>query len=370
MQNIFAHFRSLDWILIGSSLGLAGIGLFSIYSSSIARNDFSNFEKQLIFLTLGFFAMLAISFFDYRLLRNNSYFIVFLYLVGLIALTGLLIASVIPIPFAPEIRGTHRWYRIGGISIDPVEYVKLILVIIVAKYFALRHVEVYRIRHIVFTGIYFLLPMLLIAFQPDLGSLIMLASLWTILLLVAGIRFRHLFALISLGILLFAFAWSAFLLDYQKNRIISFIEPEFDPLGIGWSQEQAKIAIGNGGFFGKGFGQGTQTQYGFLSEPQTDFIFSAIGEEFGFWGISLVFLFLMALVWRILKIGIEAHNNFSRLYATGLATLLIIQTIINVGMNLGFLPIIGLSLPFVSYGGGMLIATYIGLGILLSIKTH
>jgi rod shape determining protein RodA len=164
--------------------------------------------------------------------------------------------------------------------------------------------------------------------------------------------------------------WSFFLLDHQKERIISFIEPELDPLGIGWSQLQSKVAIGNGGIWGQGFAQGTQTQYGFLSEPQTDFIFAAIAEEFGFVGIFLVFIFLMILVWRILKIGMEANDNFSRLYAAGLATLIIAQTFINVGMNLGLLPIIGLSLPFVSYGGSSLILSYIGLGILLSIKTH
>ncbi len=363
MQNIVTHFRRLDWILIGSSLGLVALGLLSIYSSSIARDIFSSFGKQVIFLGIGLFAMLALSSFDYRLLRNNSYLIISLYLIGLVALVGLFF-------FAPEIRGTHRWYRIAGISIDPVEYVKLILVIIVAKYFALRHVEVYRIRHIVSTGVYFLIPMLLIARQPDLGSLIILSALWIIMLLVAGIRLRHLFTIIFIGILVFALGWSVFLLDYQKIRIISFLEPELDPLGIGWSQEQSRIAIGNGGFFGQGFEKGTQTQYGFLSEPQTDFIFAAIAEEFGLLGVFLLFLLLVLLLWRILKIGIEAQDNFGRLYSTGLGALLIVQTLINVGMNLGLLPIIGLSLPFVSYGGGLLIVTYIGVGILMSIKTH
>ena len=360
---IINHLKRLDWILVGSSLGLVALGLISIYSSSIARDNFGNFEKQIIFLAIGLLGMFAISFFDYRLLRNAPYFILFLYIVGLVALVGLFI-------FAPEIRGTQRWYRLGGISVDPVEYMKLILVIIAAKYFALRHIEVYRIRHIVLTGLYFFVPMLLIAFQPDLGSLVLLGSLWIILLIGAGIRFRHLITILAVGILVFALGWSAFLLDYQKNRIISFLEPELDPLGIGWNQEQAKIAVGNGGIFGKGFAQGTQTQYGFLSEPQTDFIFAAIGEEFGFFGISLLFLLFTLLVWRILKIGAGAQDNFARLYATCLAGLLIGQAFVNVGMNLGFLPIIGLSLPFVSYGGGLLIVTYIGLGILLAIKVR
>ncbi|MEK7542607.1 MAG: FtsW/RodA/SpoVE family cell cycle protein [Patescibacteria group bacterium] len=344
-------------------MGLVGIGALSIYSSSIARNDFSNFEKQLLFLGIGFFGILLVSFFDYRLLRNDPYLILFFYFIGLLALAGLYL-------FAPEIRGIKGWYRIGDISIDPIEYIKFVLIIIMAKYFALRHIEVYRIRHIVLTGIYFFIPILLIAFQPNLGPIFILAILWIVLLLVTGIRFRHLFTLIFVGILVCTLVWSVFLLDYQKSRIVSFFEPELDPLGIGWSQLQSRIAIGSGGMFGQGFGQGTQTQYGFLSEPQTDFIFAAIAEEFGLFGVSLIFLLLLLLVWRVVKIGIAAQDNFSRLYATGLATLLIAQTFINVGMNLGLLPIVGLSLPFVSYGGSSLIATYIGLGVLLSIKTH
>ena len=361
MQNIFLHLRKLDWILIGSSIGLVLMGLTSIYSSSIARNDFANFEKQFAFLGIGVLLMVAISFFDYRLLRNDPYLILFFYFAGLVALAGLLV-------FAPEIRGTQSWYRIGGISIDPIEYIKLILVIVMAKYFALRHIEVYRVRHILRTGIYFVIPIVLIAFQPDLGSVLMLGLLWGALLLVAGIRVRHLLAIVGTGVLIFVMAWSFFLLDYQKDRILSFVEPELDPLGIGWSQLQAEIAIGNGGVFGQGFGQGTQTQYGFLSEPQTDFIYAAIAEEFGLFAILLLFFLLALLLWRIIAIGMTAQDNFARLYAIGLGTLVIVQTFINVGMNLGFLPIIGLSLPFVSYGGSLLIGTYIGLGLLLNIK--
>jgi len=363
MVHIFLHVRKLDWILITSTLGLVAIGLVSIFSSSIARDNFSNFEKQLIFFAIGFCAMLAVSFFDYRLLRNVPYVILFLYFVGLAALAGLLM-------FAPEIRGTKAWYRIGWISVDPIEYVKIVLVVLMAKYFALRHIEIYRMRHIFFTGVYFALPTILIALQPNLGPALILGILWIVLLFVAGIRIQHLLGILAIGILIFALGWSSFLLEHQKNRIISFLEPELDPLGIGWSQLQSKIAIGNGRIFGQGFVQGTQTQYGFLSEPQTDFIFAAIAEEFGLLSISFIFLLLALFIWRVIKIGIHAQDNFSRLYAAGFALLLIASTFINVGMNLGLLPIIGLSLPFVSYGGSSLIATYIGLGILLSIEAH
>ena len=357
------HLKRLDWVIIVTSVFLVGIGLLSLYSSSIGRADFGNFQKQIAFMSIGLLLMFGISFFDYRLLRNNSYLLLSLYFIGVAALAGLLL-------FAPIIRGIQGWYRIGGISVDPIEYMKLVLILVIGKYFAYRHVEVYRIRHIFLTGVYFAIPTFLILRQPDLGSALLLITLWIALLVVAGIKMKHFLGILGLGIVIFALGWGFGLQDYQKDRIISFLKPEFDPLGIGWSQLQSKIAIGNGGFWGQGLGSGTQTQYGFLSEPQTDFIFAALAEEFGFVMILLIFTFLLILLWRILKIGRDAGNNFTRLFAAGIAIIFIAHTFVNVGMNLGLLPIIGLPLPLVSYGGSSLILTYIGLGILQSIKTH
>jgi rod shape determining protein RodA len=158
--------------------------------------------------------------------------------------------------------------------------------------------------------------------------------------------------------------------DYQKDRILSFVSPQMEPLGAGWSQIQAKIAVGAGGIFGQGLGQGSQTQYGFLSEPQTDFIFASIAEEFGMLGVLILFFLFLILIWRIIKIGIASQTNFPRLFASGLAIILVAQIFINIGMNLGFLPIIGISLPLVSYGGSGLIMTLIGLAILENIKVN
>ena len=360
---MISHFRKLDWIVIVASVLLVGIGLLSLYSSSVGSADFGNFQKQIAFMGIGLLLMFGLSFFDYRLLRNNSYLLVSLYFVGVAALVGLLL-------FAPTIRGIQGWYRIGGISVDPIVYMKLVLILIIAKYFAYRHVEVFRIRHIFLTGVYFAIPTFLILRQPDLGSALLLVILWVTLLLTAGIKMKHFIGILGLGILIFALGWGYGLQEYQKDRIVSFLKPEFDPLGIGWSQLQSKIAIGNGGLLGQGFGSGSQTQYGFLSEPQTDFIFAALAEEFGFVMILLIFVLLLILLWRILKIGRDAGNNFTRLFAAGIATIFIAHTFVNVGMNLGLLPIIGLPLPLVSYGGSSLILTYIGFGILQSIKSH
>jgi len=273
--------------------------------------------------------------------------------------------------FAPEIRGVKSWYKIGGLTIDPIEFTKLVLIILLAKYFSTRHVEMYQIRHILLSGFYFLIPAILVFFQPDLGQVIILILLWSGILIISGISFKRFLILVFCFLLIFILAWNFALKDYQKVRVLSFIQPQLaDPLAIGWSQNQAKIAIGSGGVFGQGIGSGSQTQYGFLPEPQTDFIFAAIAEETGLIGVSVLFFLFSILIWRISKIVLSAQTNFPRLFASGFVILLISQIFIHIGMNIGILPIIGISLPLISYGGSSLIATFIELGILQSIKTH
>ena len=333
MHAFFLHLRNIDLGIAIPAILLSMFGLISLYSSSIGLEDFGNFQKQIVFLLMGIVLMLGISYFDWRVVRNDPYFLFILWVIGVIALALLFV-------IAPEIRGVKSWYKIGNISIDPIEYIKIVLLVLMAKYFSLRHVEMYKIRHILLSGLYFGIPILLIFLQPDLGSASLLAILWIVLLLVFGIKLRHFLVLLMTGAVLFSFGWGVLLQDYQKGRIISFLEPELDPLGIGWSQAQSKVAIGNGGILGQGIGQGTQTQYGFLSEPQTDFIFAAIAEEFGLFGVTfLIFLFLI-LLYRMFKIGLSAQSNFPRLFVAGFATLLIAQFFVNVGMNLGLLPII------------------------------
>ncbi len=361
MASIIAHFKKLDWIIIFSVLLLVAIGLLSIYSSSLS-GDFLNFKKQIIFLGIGLFILVLFSFFDWRVFRDNPYLILVLYFFSLLALVGLFF-------LAPEIRGVKSWYRLGPLAFDPIEFTKIILIILLAKFFSMRHIEMYRVVHILLSGMYVFLPATLIFFQPNFGSALILIIFWIAILIISGIKTRHFLILIILGLLSLILIWSFLLKDYQQERIISFLQPQIEPLGIGWSQKQAQIAIGTGGIFGQGIGQGSQTQYGFLTVPQTDFIFSAIAEEMGFFGVTILLILFSILIWRIFKIALLAKTNFSRLFAVGFATLLISQAFIHIGMNLGLLPIIGISLPLVSYGGSGLIATFIGLGILQSIRT-
>ncbi len=359
-RQIIKHFKKLDWILIMSAFLLVGIGLLSLYSSSLRENDFFNFHKQIIFFGIGVFLMFLFSFFDYRMIKNNSYLMLLAYFLGCLALLGLFF-------FAPEIRGSRGWYKLGPLSVDPIEFMKIILIVLLAKYFSMRHIEMYSLKHILVSGCYLALPTFLIFFQPDLGSILILISLWVGILIISGIKLKHFLILILCGILIFALSWSFLLKDYQKSRIVSFIQPQLEPLGIGWNQNQSKIAIGNGGLFGQGIGKGSQTQFGFLPEPQTDFIFAAIAEEMGFVGIFCLFFLFLILVWRIFRTALFSQTNFSRLLASGVGIVLISQIFINAGMNLGLLPIVGISLPFISYGGNNLVITFLALGILQNI---
>jgi len=362
MRGFTGYLQNFDWILIVSAVLLIAFGLLSIYSSSLGMEGFDNLKKQLIFAAIGLVLMFSLSFIDYRVLRNDPYLILSLYFVCLVLLAGLFF-------FAPEIRGVKGWYKLGPISIDPIEFTKIILIILLAKYFSKRHIEVYRIRYVALSGFYVLLPAILVFFQPDLGSVLILFALWLGLLVISGIKLKHFLLLILLALLVLALSWGFLLKDYQKERITSFIIPT-DPLGIDWNQNQAKIAIGAGGITGQGIGMGSQTQYGFLPEPQTDFIFAAIAEETGLIGVTVLLLLFAVLVWRIISIAILSRTNFSRLFATGLSILIVSQIFIHIGMNLGILPIIGISLPLVSYGGSGLVVFLGGLGILQSMKNN
>jgi rod shape determining protein RodA len=361
-MKIFFHFKKLDWLIIISAVLLVGIGLLSIYSSSFGRGDFLNLKKQAIFFGIGFFLMFLFSFFDWRALRDNHYLILTFYFISCLSLIGLFF-------FAPEIRGVKSWYKFDEISIHPVEFLKIILIVLLAKHFSLRHIEMYRIKHIFQSGLYVLIPAFLIFLQPDMGQVIILVLLWLGILIISGIKIRHFVFLILFFLLILLLSWGTVLKDYQKDRIMSFLIP-YDPLGVSWSQNQSKIAIGSGGFLGQGIKKGGQTQYGFLPEPQTDFIFAALAEETGLMGVSVTLILFLLLIWRLMKVAFSSQTNFPRLFSAGLSILLISQIFINIGMNLGMIPVIGIPLPFISYGGSGLIAIFIGLGILQNLKIN
>ncbi len=362
-EKIVNHLKQMDWILILCTAVLIGFGLVYIYSSSFPKADFLSFKKQCIFFVAGFFMMLIISFIDWRIFRDSPYLILALYAFNILTLAFLFF-------FAPEIKGIKGWYRIGPILVDPVGPLRIILIILLSKYFSERHIEMYNIKHILISAIYVAIPFSLIALQPDLGSALILLFLWLGILVVSGIRTMHFFILLFCFILLFVISWNHFLRPYQQERILSFLMPQSEPLGAGWSQSQSRIAIGSGGIWGKGFRRGTQVQLGFLTLPQTDFVFSAIAEEFGFVGVLILFFLISVLFLRIVKIALNCKTNFPRLFALGFSILFISQSFVHIGMNLGLLPVIGISLPLVGYGGSDLLSNILAIGILQGLVVY
>lgn len=358
------HFIKLDWILIFSILILCIIGLLMIYSNNFGIPGLkNNFPKQIVWISLGFIVIFGLSFFDYRFLKNNSSLIVLIYLLSVFSLISVLFLG-------KEVRGAESWFSFKGINFEPVELAKISVLILFAKYFSNRHIEMYRLRHIFISGLYTFVPFLFVLIQPDLGSAIIIFSIWLSIVIFAGIKTKHFLAILLIGAVISVFAWTNFLTDQQKARIIGFLYPEDDPQGIGYHKIQSVTAVGAGKLFGLGFGRGLQTHSQFLPESTTDFIFASIAEEWGFTGCLILIFIFSILIWRIVKIGIESPNNFTRFFSLGLALYIFIQTSINLGMNLGILPITGISLPFVSYGGSNLITLCLAIGILQNIKTQ
>ncbi len=355
MKNLIRRILKADLIIIVIPVFLTIIGLLIIFFNPSLKNPFA-FQKQLTFLLIGLALMVLLSFIDWRAFQENSYLLLAIYLASNFLLIGLFF-------FAPEIRGVKNWYRFLGVSIDPVEFICLSLMLLLAKYFSSRHVEMYRVRHIFFSGLYAFLPSIILFFQSNMGAILVVVSLWLGILFVSGIRLRHFLVICLLGLITVVAAWSFFLKDYQRERINSFLFPQNEPLGIGWSQSQAKIAIGSGGIFGRGLGKATQTKYGFLSEPHTDFIFAAAAETFGLAGVAFIFILFLVFFARTISIAIGLPTNFCRLFVLGFLVHLASQIIINAGMNLNLLPVIGISFPFFSYGGSGLIVNFAVLGI-------
>lgn len=356
-MNFFKFFKNFNWPLILPAFFLTSLGLLSIYSFSSATGNFLNFEKQLMFFVVSCIFVILLNFFDLKFLKNNSYFIFALYFFSLITLLGLYF-------FGTEIRGDKGWYKIGSFSFDPVPFSAIFLIAILSKYFAARHIEIKRFQSIFFSLLYVAVPFFLILFQPDFGSAFILIFIWLGIVIFSGLGLRHFLILGIIALVIFVVAWQFWLKEYQKERIQSFLNPENDTMGISWNVNQSKIAIGSGGFWGKGIGKNSQIQYGFLPESQTDFIFASIAEETGFFGIFILMSFLIFLFSQIMKVALLAEDNFTRLFAIGFAFLLFSQSFVNIGMCLGLLPIVGIPLPFISFGGSYLLAFYLGLGIL------
>jgi len=267
-------------------------------------------------------------------------------------------------------RGAQSWFSLGGISFQPADFMKIILIIVLAKYFSRRHVEIAHIRHIIVSGLYAFIPFALILLQPDFGSAMIIFAIWLGMVVVSGVSKKHLLAVFLIGVATLSFAWLFLFAPYQKDRIMTFIHPLADIRGAGYNAFQSTIAVGSGQILGKGLGYGTQSRLEFLPEYETDFIFAAFAEEWGFIGVVIVFFLFGVIIWRLMQSARLGASNFETLFSVGLAIMLMVHFLIHVGMNSGILPVTGLPLPFMSYGGSHLLAEFLGLGMVAGMRRY
>ena len=294
--------------------------------------------------------------------------IVYMRLAPWIFLIGL-IALVLIYFFGIEVKGSRRWLRIPGITnFQPSEIMKLILPLMLAWYFQDRHLPP-KARQVFWSLVIIIIPVMLIAFQPDLGTSLIIAASGLFVLLLAGVSWRLVFSAIGLGVVAMPALWFV-LRDYQRDRILTLLDPERDPLGAGWNIIQSKTAIGSGGLFGKGLFEGTQSNLHFLPESQTDFIIAVLGEELGLVGVVVLLILYLLLIGRGVILSVQAQDTFGRLLSGSITFTFFVYVFVNIGMVSGILPVVGVPLPFVSYGGTSILTLFAGFGILMSVHTH
>lgn len=349
----------VDWKLFLALVPIIGAGM-------VAMNDFVGtggfFSRQLIWVCLSFLIIIFASRIDFRFLRRTSV-VLSVYIIAFILLVGVLIIG-------HTIKGAKSWISIGAFSLQPADIAKLALIILLAKYFSRRHVEIRHIRHILVSGAYAGIFFILVALQPDFGSAITIFLIWFGMVLVSGISKKHLFLVSCIGLIAFVGLWNFGFKQYQKERILNFIHPLADIRGSGYNAYQSVIAVGSGGLLGKGVGYGTQSRLSFLPEYETDFIFAAFAEEWGFIGIVLLFILFVIIFQRIFNIAMKGETNFEILFALGVSIFFMAHLTINIGMNIGLMPVTGIPVPFMSYGGSHILTESLAIGILMGMRNY
>ena len=355
-------FKRIDWLLVFFIIPIIAGGLVTMKSFAALESGGDFFSRQIIWVALSLAVFFIFSFIDFRFLKRTNV-LVFLFLVMCAALLTLVVWGSIS-------SGSKSWFNLGLFSFQPVDMMKLVLILVLAKYFSRRHVEIKDVKHIFISGLYALVPLILVLLQPDFGSAMIILFIWLAMVLVSGISRPHLFLVLAAGVVIFTTLWFFAFAPYQKARIYNFINPLSDIHKTGYNAFQSTVAVGSGQLTGKGLGFGTQSRLKFLPVPQSDFIFAAYAEEWGFVGSILILSLYGLVIWRILLSASLGASNFEILFGIGIAIFFMGHILVNIGMNLGLLPVTGIPLPFMSYGGSHLLAEFMGLGILMSMRKY
>jgi rod shape determining protein RodA len=360
LNKRFSHiFSKIDWILVGALIPIICAGLFTMSSFS-ETNIF--FNRQIIWILISFIVFFILSTIDFKFLRKTG--IIFGLYVSIIFVLILLFL------IGATVKGAQGWFSFGAFSIQPSEFAKLILILVLAKYFSRRHIEIKNIRHIIVSGVYAGMLFVLVALQPDFGSALIIFCIWFGMVLVSGISKKHIVLVFTLVAVVVGLLWNFVFYEYQKQRILTFIHPLQDIRGTGYNAYQSTITVGSGQLFGKGLGYGTQSRLKFLPEYQTDFIFAAYAEEWGFVGVIVLLSLYLVVLWRILATAVNGATNFEILFGIGITIMFVAHMLVHIGMNIGIMPVTGITIPFMSYGGSHLLVTFIALGILQSMRRY
>jgi rod shape determining protein RodA len=348
---------NIDWALLLSALLLAAIGVFTIHSATHSGRNAPLYLKQLYLLGLAVGALLLALLVDYRRLADRA---VLFYVATVLALLFVL-------RFSPVIAGTRRWILIGGFQLQPSEIAKIVAALLVAKIFSESRMDTLGLRDVAAPGAAVGLLAVLIAREPDLGTAACLIPLFLVVAYLAGLRMRAVAALLVVVMVTVAFAWPN-LQDYQKKRVYTFLNPSLDPQGAGYQKIQSQIAVGSGGLLGKGWKQGSQAQLGYLPARHTDFVFSVLAEELGFLGVVTVLGLYLLLLWRMLETAQLARDRVGAFLVAGIAATFAFQVVYNIAMVAGLVPVKGLPLPLMSYGGSSILASLIAVGLILNVR--
>jgi rod shape determining protein RodA len=348
---------NLDWVLLGAVLLLAGIGVATIASATQSGRLSGLYLKQVYIIGLGLLAMLISLAIDYRRLADRAMVI---YVASVLVLIYVLY-------FAPVIAGTRRWILVGSFQLQPSEFVKIAAALFVAKVFAESRHETMGLRDIAGAGAAVGLLAFLIARGPDLGTAACLGPLFLSVAFLSGLRMRAVAGLLVAMLLVAGFAWP-YLKDYQKTRIYTFLDPSLDPQGAGYQKIQSQIAVGSGGLLGRGYKQGSQAQLGYLPARHTDFIFSVLAEEMGFLGVVTVLALYLLVIWRMLETALLARDRVGAFLAAAIAATFTFQVVYNMAMVAGLVPVKGLPLPLMSYGGSSILSSLLAVGLILNVR--
>jgi rod shape determining protein RodA len=357
------NLKHFDFILVGCTLAIVALSLLAIFSASRGGHEMASrlVSRQIIWAALGTVALLLISTIDHQAYQRvaNRIYIVNLFLLIAVFVVG------------KPIKGAQRWITVGPAVIQPSEIAKIAIIISLAAFLVARRDQIREFPLVVKSFLYTVLPMLLILKEPDLGTSVVLLAIWFGMLYFAGARLRHLAAFALAGILVFGAMWhTGHVKDFQKKRLVTFINPQADPKGSAYHIRQSKIAIGSGKFLGKGYLHGTQKKLHFIPEQHTDFIFTVVGEELGFVGGAMLLLLYLCLLQRTAAIMMTAEDQMGRLISGGILSMFLFQIFVNMGMTMGIMPVAGVPLPLFSYGGSSLLTCLISIGILAGIYTR